>query len=167
MPNVFLAAQNDTGRAFKDYEPESWKPIPHFFYGTLMDEGQLTSVLNLTSPPILRPALIVGYSIKMWGPFPTLVEGPPGNIISGMVYEVQSEADEKKLAHYESSAYRSAPCSIRPAGGGEEIYGKTFVWARDPNDQNLSPGIFDLEEWKKLRYGRPQGNRASKRSNHR
>ena len=150
---MFPATQNCIERAFKDYMPESWKPVPYFFYGTLMDGGQLTSVLDLTSPPILRPAFIVGYSIKMWGPFPTLVEGPPGNIINGMAYEVQSEEDEWNLAYYETDAYKSVSCSIRPAGGGDGISGRTFVWAHDPNHEDLSPGSFDFEEWKKARYG--------------
>ena len=116
-----------------------------------MDEQQLKKVLSLGSPPALRlrPASIVGYSIKMWGPYPTLVDGPPGNVVNGMIYEVQKEAHEKRLAYYETNAYRCALCLIKPGTGKEEIFGKTFVWANDPNDQVLSPGSFDLEAWKR------------------
>ena len=51
----------------------------------------LTQVLQLNSPPILLPGFILGYSIKMWGPYPILVEGPTGNVVNGLVYEVQRE----------------------------------------------------------------------------
>ena len=136
------------------YEPPPWKPVYYFFYGSLMDDRKLTQVLRLNSPPVLRPASIIGYSIKMWGPYPTLVDGPPGNVVSGMAYEVQKEDHEKRLAYYETNAYRCAACSIQPGTGGEsEISGKTFVWAKGPDDEDLSPGSFDLEAWKKAHYG--------------
>jgi len=135
------------------YEPKPWEPVQYFFYGSLMDERKLTEVLRLDSTPVLRPASIVGYSIKMWGPYPTLVEAPPENIVNGMIYEVQREGHERRLAYYETDAYRCAVCRIIPGEGGERIYGKTFVWAGDSDDKVLSPGTFDLEMWKKARYG--------------
>ena len=130
---------------------EPWKPVHYFFYGSLMDDQKLIQVLGLTHPPVLRPATIVGYSIKMWGPYPTLVEGPPENVLNGMAYEVQHERHEKRLAYYETDAYMCATCLIKPASGGDQIAGKTFVWAGDPNDRILRPGSFDLEAWKKGR----------------
>lgn len=138
----FLSGQNNTG------EQEPWKPVQYFFYGTLMNEQQLVQVLHLTHPPILRPATIIGYSVKMWGPYPTLIEGPPENVVNGVAYEVQNERQEKRLAYYETDAYKSATCFIKPASGGDQIVGKTFVWAGDPNDRILRPGRFDLEAWK-------------------
>ncbi|KAF9641882.1 hypothetical protein BDM02DRAFT_3177003 [Thelephora ganbajun] len=148
MAKKFLAAKNDPNCARVPYEPEPWKPAHYFFYGSLMDERKLTEVLRLDSPPVLRPASIVGYSIKMWGPYPALVDGPPGNVVSGMIYEVQKEDHEKRLAYYETNAYRCASCFIKPTTG-DQIFGKTFVWADDPNDEDLSPGSFDFEAWKK------------------
>ena len=151
MAKTFLAAGNDSDRTRVTHQPEPWVPVHYFFYGSLMDEKTLTQVLRLSSPPVLRPASIVGYSIRMWGPYPTLIDGPPGNVVSGMVYEVQAEAHEKRLAYYETDAYRSASCFITPGAGGEQIFGKTFVWANDPNDRALSVGSFDFEAWKKAR----------------
>ena len=148
MLQNFLSGQNYTN------EPEpSWKPVQYFFYGSLMDERKLTEVLRLTHPPVLRPASITGYSIKMWGPYPALVDGPPGNVVNGMAYEVQSEGHESRLARYETDAYRSANCFIKPASGGDRIVGKTFVWAKGLNDKTLRAGSFDIEAWKKARYG--------------
>lgn len=149
MARKFLAAKNGPNYTWGTYQPGSWKPVYYFFYGSLMDEQRLTGVLRLNSPPVLRPASIVGYSIKMWGPYPALISGPPGNIVNGMVYEVQRENHEKRLAYYETNAYKCTSCFINPGTGGEQIVGKTFVWARDPNNKDLSPGSFDFEAWKK------------------
>ena len=71
--------------------------------------------------------------------------------MNGMVYEVQRKAHERRLARYETDAYRSASCSIKFGAGGEQIFGKTFVWADDPNDGALSVGSFDFEAWKRKR----------------
>ena len=152
MAMKFAAAANDPNYTPGDYQPKPWEPVHYFFYGSLMDDQKLTEILRLKSTPVLRPASIVGYSIKMWGPYPTLVDGPPGNVVNGMVYEVQQQDHEKRLAYYETDAYRSRSCDIKLGEGGEEIVGKTFVWASDPNDEDLSPGSFDLEAWKKAHY---------------
>ena len=129
-------------------DPTPWKAVHYFFYGSLMDEGQLASVLNLDSPPALRPASVVGYSIKMWGPFPALIEAPTGNVVSGVVYEVQEGVHEEWLVNHETNAYRCTRCDIKLGEGGEMISGKTFVWADEP-DEGLSEGSFDFEAWKK------------------
>jgi gamma-glutamylcyclotransferase (GGCT)/AIG2-like uncharacterized protein YtfP len=150
MVRKFLAAESDTNVTYKT---EPWKPVYYFFYGSLMDERKLTQVLRLDSPPVLRPASIVGYSIKMWGPYPALIDGPPGNVVNGLAFEIQNEGHEKSLAHYETDSYRCVSCFIKPGTGGEQITGKTFVWAYDPNDKDLSPGSFDLEAWRRSRYG--------------
>lgn len=151
MAKKFRAYSNNPNRNLAAPQPEPWKPVHYFFYGSLMDENQLTKVLRLDSPPVLQPASIVGYSIKMWGPYPTLLDGPPDNVVNGMVYEVQKEAHEKRLAYYETDAYQCAACFIQPGEGGKQIFGKTFVWARDPDDKDLSEGSFDFEMWKKAR----------------
>ena len=153
MVRKFLAAQDDSDYADLACEPEPWKPVYYFFYGSLMDERKLTQILRLDSPPVLRPASIVGYSIKMWGPYPALIDGPPGNVVNGMAYEVQKEGHENRLAYYETDAYKCASCFIKPGTGGDQIFGKTFVWADDSNDGDLSPGSFDFETWKKAHYG--------------
>jgi len=136
-------------------EPAPWKPVHYFFYGSLMDGQQLAGVLRLDFQPVLRPASIVGYSIKMWGPYPALIDGPAGNVVNGVVYEVQEEVHEKWLAYYETDAYRCTRCGIKLGAGGEVITGKTFVWADDADDEDLSVGSFDLGAWKRARAGSP------------
>ena len=152
MAKKFIAAREHPGdRTYLDYRPAPWKPIHYFFYDSLMDEQQLTEVLHLDSPPVLRPAFLTGYSIKMFGPRPALIDGPVrvGNIVNGMVYEVQREDHEKMLMRFETDAYQSEWCGIRPEDGGKLIYGSTFLWAGDPD--LLSEGSFDLGAWKKAR----------------
>lgn len=52
------------------------EPTPKFymfFYGTLMDPSTLQWVVELPSPPVLRPATVTGFAVKMWGVYPVLV----------------------------------------------------------------------------------------------
>ncbi|KAK1907777.1 hypothetical protein P3342_006106 [Pyrenophora teres f. teres] len=44
-----------------------------FFYSTLQAPEILASVLDLTDLPILRPATIKGYKMKMISIYPTLI----------------------------------------------------------------------------------------------
>ena len=62
----------------------------YFFYGTLQDPRMLTEILGLDMKPNLRPGYIIGYSAKLWDQYPALKDGPPGNIIEGMVFDVQT-----------------------------------------------------------------------------
>ncbi|THH27239.1 hypothetical protein EUX98_g6949 [Antrodiella citrinella] len=52
-------------------------PCLLFFYGTLSLPHVLQRVLGLNEAPILLPASIKGFSIKMWGPYPALIR--PGH----------------------------------------------------------------------------------------
>ena len=125
----------------------------YFCYGTLVDPALLSEILGLPENPTLRPANIVGYSLKLWGQYPALINGPPGAVVEGMVYEVEHEEHAQRLAEYETQAYRPAPCLIRFVDGKEpeEVTGTTFKYVGNPMD--LSEGAFDLGVWLK-RMGR-------------
>lgn len=117
----------------------------YFFYGSLMDPSQLQRVLGTRyRPRNLVPAEIVGYHIKMWGPYPALIVGPPENAVKGVAYEVKSGVDKNKLATYESNNYREHKCCIR-LKGGTQMSGTTFEWAEGMDD--LKAGSFDLKDW--------------------
>ncbi|CAG7915908.1 unnamed protein product [Penicillium olsonii] len=66
-----------------DSAANSWPQDPIrdeycFFYGTLMDPDTLCKVLGLSRPPpLMRPARIIGYQIKLWGPYPALLDDKP------------------------------------------------------------------------------------------
>ncbi|KIM73859.1 hypothetical protein PILCRDRAFT_14928 [Piloderma croceum F 1598] len=121
MVRKFLNAQDG------DQSPDTFSPKFYFFYGSLMDPGQLARVLGLRQyQAVTRPASITGYSCKMWGPYPALVA--------------------TRLAEYETEAYEEHDCIIRFVDG-EEASGMTFVWRGDADDQDLREGNFNLREW--------------------
>jgi len=102
----------------------------YFCYGTLMDPALLSEILGLPEKPKLRSAKLVGYLLKLWGQYPALINGPPGAVVEGMVYEVEDEKHAKRLAKYETQAYWPTPCLIRFTDGEEpeEVTGTTFKY---------------------------------------
>lgn len=127
----------------------------YFFYGTLKDPSWLAEILNLAEKPKLRPAKLVGYKSKLWGPYPALVDGPTDAIVEGMVYQVQSENHANRLARYETNAYAPVSCQIRFTDGKEpgEVSGMTFKYVGNPVD--IDDGQFNLTDWLQS-MGRPE-----------
>ena len=76
-----------------------------------MDPSILSSVLGLDPAAAeqrksdfdLRPAYIVGYECKLWGPYPALVDGPESgsSSIDGAVFQVRTveEGRDGELSH--------------------------------------------------------------------
>jgi gamma-glutamylcyclotransferase (GGCT)/AIG2-like uncharacterized protein YtfP len=128
-------------------DPLAPKIGPYFFYGTLMDPTMLMEILDLKETPMLRRATIAGYSCKLWGQYPALVNGPQGGIVEGAMYDVQTEEHAAKLAEYETRAYMAAPCDISLVDGEEptKVCGTTFRYI-GPN-LDLDEGDFDLKTW--------------------
>jgi len=132
-----------------------WEPDPnfdynnafrkelYFFYGTLMDSSMIAKVLDLKERPVLRPAKITGYKCMLWGPYPALIDAP-GKVVRGVVYEVQSPKEKRRLQEYETDHYREARCLIQLEDGTEKI-GRTFKWNEDFS--LLREGSFDLKDW--------------------
>jgi gamma-glutamylcyclotransferase (GGCT)/AIG2-like uncharacterized protein YtfP len=118
----------------------------YFFYGSLMDPSTLTKVLDLKDRPSLHPAWITGYRCMLWGPYPALIDGPQGMDVRGVVYELQSPEEERRLQEYESDNYRVAGCLIKlDDGSGRRVSGQTFKWDGDP--AVLREGHFDMKDW--------------------
>jgi hypothetical protein len=55
-----------------------------------MDPALLSEILGLPEKPRLRPAMLLSYSPKLWGQYPALVDGPPGAVVEGRVYDVST-----------------------------------------------------------------------------
>ena len=91
-----------------------------------MDPKTLAQVLRLPFRLTTQPAKIVGYSCKLWGPYPALVDNPPGAIVHGVAYEVQSSEEVGYLQAYEADSYRHRGCLIE-FGDGREVAGKAFI----------------------------------------
>ncbi|KAH8094751.1 hypothetical protein BXZ70DRAFT_357158 [Cristinia sonorae] len=58
-------------------------PCLLFFYGTLSLPHVLQRVLGLYEAPMLLPASVSGFEVKMWGPYPALVRSGEGNLTKG------------------------------------------------------------------------------------
>ena len=121
----------------------SWDEKFYFFYGTLMDPSTLTNVLGHPRPETY-PAFITGYSMKLWGQYPALVNEATDQRISGRAYRVTSKTEADRLAAYETSMYRVDRCTIYFEDGSQAA-GVTFVWDSDPS--LLREGTFDLRDW--------------------
>lgn len=142
MPADYLTRPIDKPLLEKPY-----KPIYYFFYGTLTQSKILRHVLDLQEEPVLRPAKLIGYALTNWGQYRALVNGKPGQEVTGYAYVVQSVEDELKLARYETNAYEATSCRIRFTDGREpaQEYGMTFKYAGD--DEALKAGRFDRKLW--------------------
>ncbi|CAG8166327.1 unnamed protein product [Penicillium olsonii] len=140
-----------------DSAENSWPQDPIrdeycFFYGTLMDPDTLCKVLGLSRPPLLmRPARIIGYQIKLWGPYPALLDDKPLNPVDGMVCGLLSPARLDRLRSYESNKYQLQGCLINilnDDGSTEKtIEGVSFMWNGRPDE--LRGGSFDPKQWGK------------------
>ena len=119
----------------------------YFFYGTLMDPILLSEILSLSEKPSLRPAKLIGYSLKLWGQYPALVDGPTGAIVEGMCYNIEDTKYAERMAEYETRAYHPSPCRIQFTDGREpeKAVGSTFKYVGNPMD--ISEGKFDLYHW--------------------
>ena len=105
----FLSTHSEDGYF---QSPQMFLPKFYFFYGSLMDPGQLTRVLDLREHPVTHSASIVGYSCKMWGPYPALTDGPLDTIVQGVAFEVKSQQVVMRLAEYKTDAYMEHDCII-------------------------------------------------------
>jgi gamma-glutamylcyclotransferase (GGCT)/AIG2-like uncharacterized protein YtfP len=127
---------------------EPFQPFHMFFYGSLMDPEVLQAILDLPELPTTRPATISGFSIKMWGIYPTLISCYSGSV-TGTLWKVTSEAQFDRLAAYETAAYRWDECNAVLEGGEVFQNCRTFCWAGEPDSKELEDGSFDLERYQK------------------
>ena len=104
----------------------------------------LAEILRLRDPPALVPAKIVGYSCKLWGQYPALLDGPAGATVHGKAYVIQTLSDRKRLEAYETEHYKVMPCLIN-LQDGREVEGSTFSWHDDK--ARLKEATFDLKDW--------------------
>ncbi|KAI9039893.1 gamma-glutamylcyclotransferase family protein [Aspergillus affinis] len=145
-----------------DHSSENDKPqypfrrAYYFFYGTLMDPDTLSQVLKLPRPhipPVMRRARVVGYEIKLWGPYPALIEKNTSSLqsVNGIAYEILPQTQVDRLAANETGKYCLRSCMIDLLNDDdnvqETIHGLTFLWDGEHGEQR--DGTFDLKQWKK------------------
>lgn len=121
----------------------------YFFYGTVMDPSVLAAVLQVKEPPRLRPARIIGYETRLWGPYPALVCGEPGHEFQGMACEILLQEHLDRLIAYETEKYFIPPVWIYlldvGVGRQERVQGRVFKW--DAELDELKEGGFDLKRY--------------------
>lgn len=120
----------------------------YFFYGTLMDPATLQRVTGLQAAPRMRPAHVVGYTTKLWGPFPVLLHGRRDDVVRGMACEIEGSGPKRRLEEYEGKDYDEWELDLRldkPDGTWDVVSGVTFKWT-GPRDE-LEEGTFSLSKW--------------------
>lgn len=121
----------------------------YFFYGTLMDSSTLAKVLQVAEPPRLRPARVIGYEIRLWEPYPALIDGPPGHAVKGVACEILSQKHLDRLIAYETEKYHIHACEIDlldvGVGREETVDGNVFMW--DGELDELQEGNFSLKDY--------------------
>jgi len=113
-----------------------------------MDPATLQAVIAAREPPVLRPATISGYHLKMWGDYPALLDSRPMLTIHGMAFEINEFEDvdqiRQRLQDYEGPNYKPLQCFVQ-FNGQERVRAITFEWVGDQSE--LKEGIFDLKDY--------------------
>ena len=123
-----------------------------FFYGTLMDPHTLCQVLKSSERPhVMRRARVIGFEIKLWGPYPALLNGESLRSVDGTAYEILSQTELDRLEAYETDKYQLIPCFSDLLNDDDSVE-KTIegvAFMRDGKQDELREGTFDLKQWKK------------------
>ena len=95
----------------------------------------------------------MGYEKEMWGSYKALVDGALHAVVKGTAYEVRSAKCERRLAAYETGAYKVDKCDVhmRVDHGSitETIRRRTFKHAGDT--QALGEERSDRNLWMRNR----------------
>jgi hypothetical protein len=106
----------------------------------------------------MRRARVRGYQIKLWGPYPALVDGEVNQPVNGIMCEILSQTHMDRLVAYETDKYRLEYCFIDILNDDDSvkktINGVSFMW--NGEEDELQPGTFDLKEWKRIRNYEPR-----------
>jgi len=152
MTRRFMLLDTQEPTPLPPYDPEAVKaanPKVYFVYGSLMDPTTLQSVIKAREPPVLRPAKISGYHLRMWGRYPALLDKRPLLIIQGMAFEISEFEDvdsiRQRLKDYEGPNYKALQCFVQFDGNEERVRAITFKWVGDQSE--LKEGVFDLKDY--------------------
>ncbi|KAI0481488.1 hypothetical protein F4859DRAFT_421576 [Xylaria cf. heliscus] len=134
----------------------TFEPFYFFFYGSLQVPNVLQGVCRIkdkNSITLRKNANIVGWKIKMWGPYPALVPAAPDDEdghVEGVAWLCERPEYVARLCTYESKAYRMAYCNVLVAAGDKSPKliknARTFVFDQDQGD-TLTDGRFDIEQY--------------------
>uniref|UniRef100_A0A0W0FX60 Putative gamma-glutamylcyclotransferase n=1 Tax=Moniliophthora roreri TaxID=221103 RepID=A0A0W0FX60_MONRR len=142
-----------SSRGFENLLPSStFRPRLMFFYGTLTLEHLRKRLLGTDArgdPPGGPPkdATIRGWSVKMWGPYPALVESESkeDSVVHGKVWLVLDEEQLQRIQRYDGKQYRMAAVDVYVEGSSTPETGYTMVWNSDfgvLRDGSFDPSAF-------------------------
>lgn len=121
----------------------------YFFYGGLMDPSTLAKVLQVAEAPWLRPAHMMGYEMRLWEPYPALIDGPTGHAVEGVACEILTQTHVDRLIAYETEKYFIYLCVIAlldvGVGRKEIVDGNVFKW--EEKLEELQEGEFSLKKY--------------------
>jgi len=86
----------------------------------------------------------------LWGQYSALLDAPPGAVVYGMAYEVQTQSEKERLQIYETSHHKERSCLIE-LQDGRKVIGRIFLWNADR--ALLKEGTFDLKDWHMNKLG--------------
>lgn len=99
----------------------------------------------------MRRARVIGFEIKLWGPYPALLNGESLRSVDGTAYEILSQTELDRLEAYETDKYQLIPCFSDLLNDDDSVE-KTIegvAFMRDGKQDELREGTFDLKQWKK------------------
>jgi gamma-glutamylcyclotransferase (GGCT)/AIG2-like uncharacterized protein YtfP len=138
------AAESD--RTPRGGEERADRPLPLFFFGTLMDPDVLGLVIGRpVARAALEPARLSGFRrLRVEGAsYPMLVADPQG-VVEGRLWRGATAADLRRLDAYEGEGYERVPIEVETASG-ERL--RAEVYLARPGRLRPSGEPWDLASW--------------------
>ncbi|KAF2963159.1 hypothetical protein GQX73_g10418 [Xylaria multiplex] len=141
----------------------TFEPFYFFFYGSLQIREVLQRICKIpdgesedkkNGPIILHErAVIHGWKVKLWGPFPALVPAAVDDTegVQGMAWFCEKPEHVARLCAYETDAYRMAYCDILLPSTGDvvEVLENARTFVSTLGDDELEDGEFNIAECKR------------------
>ncbi|KAJ5772551.1 hypothetical protein N7520_003080 [Penicillium odoratum] len=107
------ASGHDSTQSMSTPPTSSFERQYCFFYGALMEPETLSQVSRKSdSLPVMSRARVIGSDVKLWGPYPALIDGEPLRPVEGMAFKILSKTQPDRLVSYETDNYQLQPCLI-------------------------------------------------------
>ena len=136
----------ERGREGRGGESVADRPLPLFFFGTLMDPDVLGLVIGRpVARAALEPARLEGFRrLRVEGAsYPMLVADPEG-VVEGRLWREASAADRARLDAYEGEGYERVPVEVETASG-ERLVAEVYLGRPGRLRPSVEP--WDLASW--------------------
>ncbi|KAF2667548.1 hypothetical protein BT63DRAFT_294743 [Microthyrium microscopicum] len=123
----------------------------YFFYGSVQSPTVLADLLELPTKPVVLPAIVSGWRIKYFGPWPAAVSTSPvadgpEHVIRGSAWYVPSAQIAAALRKLDGGAFWEVGCEIEFVEEGlleegEKVDGRMFEWRGEASGLMDRPAI--------------------------